>query len=296
MQVWIDRLAAAALRGLGTLSADTADRAGAAIGLLAFHLGVRRKQVSSGLALLGWRGTARRTHARRSYCTMGASLLALWTIGQPRGAEPRPAAMPAGIGGAVLVIGHTGMWLAAALAARRRWPGVLAYFKPLKAPAVQQVFIDLWRASGVTPLAVAADGGRDAVQALRALRNGQAVGLAADQEPGSRRWVPGWFLGQPCRLHAGPASLALRARVPVVVGLAVRRRAGVYQVVVSRPLTASRTETELSQAIADRLGALIAAVPGQHFWHHRRFKRPAAPELPDTGRWNSVGLQLLREP
>lgn len=293
---WLDRMSAAGLRGVGLLQADTADRVGAAIGLLAFHLGLRRRMVSEGLALLGWRGAARRYEARRSFCSVGASMFSIWTIGHPGGVDPQPAPMPQFPGGAVLVIGHTGMWLAAALQARRRWPGVLAYFKPLKAVAVQQAFVDLWRTSDITPLAVASDGGRDAVQVLRALRAGQAVGLAADQEPGSRRWVPGWFLGQPCRLHAGPASLALRARVPVVVGLALRRRAGVYQVLVSRPLTATRNEEELAQAIADRLGALIDAVPGQHLWQHRRFKRSAEPALPDSGNWRRVGVRLLLEP
>jgi lauroyl/myristoyl acyltransferase len=45
----------------------------------------------------------------------------------------------------------------------------------------------------------------------------------------------------------------------------------------------------------DRLSAIIAAFPGQYFWHHRRFKRPL--ELPRRAEepWRVHGLRLLVE-
>ena len=81
-------LAIPLLRLLNRLAADTACRVGAALGLLAWHLGVRRRRAQRNLTeTLGLRGWRRRQVLRRSYATMGAAFLELFTIGGPDGPE-----------------------------------------------------------------------------------------------------------------------------------------------------------------------------------------------------------------
>ena len=62
------------------VSTDTADRLGGALGVLAYHLGIRRRVVrqTMRLGLPGWPGPRRRDEARRSYATMGANFLQLF--------------------------------------------------------------------------------------------------------------------------------------------------------------------------------------------------------------------------
>ena len=47
----------------------------------------------------------------------------------------------------------------------------------------------------------------------------------------------------------------------------------------------------------DQLSAIIAAFPGQYFWHHRRFKHPVDGLVPRPREpWRTRGLRLLVDP
>ena len=76
------------LRALSGLAVDTASRLGGMLGVLVFHLGVRRRVASDLVArTLGLRGGRRRAVVRRSYASMGASFTEPWTIGGVDGGE-----------------------------------------------------------------------------------------------------------------------------------------------------------------------------------------------------------------
>src|SRR5476651_1084555 len=127
------------LSALGGLAADTACRLGAALGVLAFHLGVRRGVVRDGLArALGLGGPRRRAVARRSYATMGANFVELWTIGRGAGSpeegvrffNPRwQALVQRRWPGAVYLTLHLGSWDMGANAVRRGADRLLVYAK-----------------------------------------------------------------------------------------------------------------------------------------------------------------------
>ncbi len=294
------------LRALNRLAADTASRIGGGLGVLVFHIGIRRRVASACVATaLGLRGQARRAVVRRSYASMGASFLEIWTVGGVDGMERHlrflnPAwqrLVNQRHPGCVFLTPHLGNWDLGAYSLRCFAPRVLAYAKAQHNPRVDEL-VNAQRARLGTEVLMAEHGDRGAaVKVMRALRDGVPVGLMADQGPGSREGVPAYFFGVPTYCHAGPGFFAKRGRVPIVPGLCVRARAGEFVVLAGRPLPAEAgDEAVLIQAAMDLLCAMIAALPGQYFWQHRRFKNrldlPARASEP----WRRWGLRLLAEP
>lgn len=292
------------LRALGALHADTAARAGGALGVAAFHLGLRRRTVSANLRdALGLSGRRRRAIARRSYASIGANFLQLWTIGSGHGPEAGlRVANPGWLAhlrrrhpSLVVVLPHLGDWEMGGHGAAR-FQRVVVYAKPQGLPEVDAA-INAQRRRGGFEVVLTGEGDRTgALTVLRALRDGCWLGLLADQRPGHVPGQAAWFLGRPVRCHAGPAFFARRLGVPVVPGVAIRTGAGRSVLFFGRPiLPPLPDEGELTQRCMDRLSAMIAAFPGQYFWHHRRFKR--LEELPPRGRepWRERGLRLLVE-
>lgn len=263
---------------LRRLAADTACRVGGALGVLAWRLGIRRRVVRAQLAAcLGVRGTARARLARRAYAHIGAQFLAVWTIGGVEGPErgvrvltPRWLALLARrCPAAVFVTAHLGDWDMAAHALAHHWPRVLVYAKALHDPPLDAALNERREAAGVSVVLVRADDRSGAVQALRALRAGAALGMLADQRPHHGREAR--FLGRRALCFDGPAVFARRAGVPIIPGCCLRVRAGRSVVWVGRPIPPTLPHDELVQRTMDALSALILAHPGQYFWHHRRF-------------------------
>jgi KDO2-lipid IV(A) lauroyltransferase len=299
----LHRLVTLPLIGLiARIPADTADRAGAALGVLCFHLGLRRRVVSGNLGrALGLKGSRRRAVARRSYATMGANFLNVWTFGQAAGPEAGVEWMaPAWVAhlhrhhpGRVMLTLHLGSWDVAGHAGATLSGKVMVYAKAQHDPLLDA---ELNRARGRAGMEVlfARHGERTAaVTALRALRAGRTLGLLADQMPGAQEGVPAWFLGVPTSCHGGPAVFSRRGGVPVVPGFCLRVAAGRYAMFYGRPLPACADDGALIQAGMDRLSAIIAAFPGQYFWHHRRFKRPIDLPPRPSEPWRTRGLRLL---
>src|SRR5262249_1482577 len=134
-----------------------------------------------------------------------------------------------------------------------------------------------------------------AVTVMRALRDGCSLGLMADQKPADEESEPAFFLGRPTNCHRGPAFFAARAGAALVPGFCVRTRAGVSALFVGRPLE-PRAGARLTQGVMDWYSAMIAAFPGQYFWHHKRFTGTPpvlAPRAVEP--WRARGLRLLVE-
>jgi lauroyl/myristoyl acyltransferase len=274
--------------------------------VLAFHLGVRRRVASGCVATaLGLRGDARRRVVRRSYASMGATFLELWTFGGVDGIERHlrylnpawQALVHRRHPGCVFLTPHLGNWDLGSHGLRRFAPRILAYAKAQHNPQVDAL-VNAQRARAGTEVLLAEHGDRTAaVKVMRALRDGVPVGLMADQGPGSREGVPAYFFGVPTYCHAGPGFFAKRGRVPIVPGLCVRVRAGEFAILAGRPLPAeSGDEGQLIQAAMDLLCAMIAAVPGQYFWQHRRFKNRLKLPPRAVEPWRRWGLRLLADP
>jgi len=294
------------LRALSCLAVDTASRLGGMLGTLVFHLGVRRKVASDCVrAALGLRGIKRREVVQRSYASMGASFTELWTIGGVDGGERHlTTGNPTWLAlvlrrhpGCVFLTPHLGNWDLGAHGLARLLAKFFAYAKAQHNEAVD-VATNAQRAkAGITVLLTRRGDRTTAVQALRGLRTGCPVGLMADQAPSNEEGARAVFMGMETDCHAGPAFFAKKARVPIVPGLCVRRRAGEFCLVIGRPLPADAgDESALTQASMDLLGAMISAVPGQYFWQHKRFKKRSAPTTRRVEPWRIHGLNLLKNP
>ncbi len=297
----VQRLVRLVIWCLSHLGADTTCRVGGDLGVLIWMFGLRRRVVSQQMGrCLGLTGPRRRKEARRCYATMGASFLELWTVGGPDGPERHLRVLTphwqrhlhrAGTG-VVYVSPHLGAWDIGALgiqAASRR----LGVYVKAQHSADVDVLLNAQRERLGYSVLWARHGERTAaLQALRMLREGGSLALLADQNPADEEAVPALLLGLPAYCHRGPAFFSQRLRLPVVPGVAVRRRAGVNYLIVGRPL-APGTEAEVVQRVMDRFSSIIAAVPGQYFWHHKRFRG-----TPPTGLaraqepWRQHGMQL----
>lgn len=109
---------------------------------------------------------------------------------------------------------------------------------------------------------------------LRTLRRGL---LGAPMDLRSRvASIEAPFLGHPARTAVGPARLALRTAVPVVVGTAMRQRAGQVVLRVTRIRTddlvrGAPGEEELTRRLNDEIATRIRAFPEGWVWMHPRW-------------------------
>lgn len=284
---------------LNHLAADTACRLGAALGVLAWRLGVRRRLAAGQLTdCLGVRGPQRARILRRAYATMGAQFVQVWSIGGPAGPQVR-IANPTWAAqvlrrhpSAVFLTCHLGDWDMGAHGVSRLATEVLVYAKAQHNAEMDLMLNARRAAAGLRVVLVQPKDRSGAVLALKALRRGAALGIMADQRPSGG--TPGWFLGRPAWCFDGPAFFARKAGVPIVPGFAVRRRAGESVMLIGRPFAASGDHAADVQRCMDLITAMVAGHPGQYFWHHRRFAGPQ-PELPPrpVEPWRARGLGLL---
>ena len=168
---------------------------------------------------------------------------------------------------------HLGCWdVGAAFLAAVNGP-VQVYAKPQHNLEVDKQINIMRERLGFSVL-LAADGDRrGAVKAVRGLRQGVSLGLLADQGPPPADGQGAWFLGQAVSCHTGPAFFSKQSGLPVVSGVMVRIGSGYFRFYHSAPIQDDGAElNHYLQVLLDRLSALITAVPGQYFWHHRRFK------------------------
>lgn len=109
------------------------------------------------------------------------------------------------------------------------------------------------------------------------LADGWLVGLLADQNPRENA-VPVTFFGHRCWATIGPALIAARANVPLVMVSTVRDPDGGYTVEFSPPIPMVNTGCtrddllENTQRCQDAIEALVRRAPEQWLWLHRRWK------------------------
>jgi KDO2-lipid IV(A) lauroyltransferase len=114
---------------------------------------------------------------------------------------------------------------------------------------------------------------------LRWLRDGNFLGILADQDIASLPSVTVDFMGRPARTPVGPALLARRAGVPIIPMFVVREPDNNYRMVVEPPLVRSRAK-KVKEALAEDTAAWSEAVarwvrryPDQWVWVHDRWRR-----------------------
>ncbi len=116
----------------------------------------------------------------------------------------------------------------------------------------------------------------------RAVRSGEAVAMLADQRaaPEHALWLP--FLGHPAATHTAFARLALRFRMPVILGFARREPNGSYSVRLEELPVEELPDSpegvrQLAAYYLKRLESAIAQAPELWLWQHRRWRDSPPP-------------------
>ncbi len=112
---------------------------------------------------------------------------------------------------------------------------------------------------------------------VTALRRGEVIGLAADQDAGPEGcFVP--FLGRRASFYRGAAYFSWKLGAPVVSGMIFRQPDGRHRLELGPPFRPEPDWDEavavvrLTEIFAQRLEAAVRRAPEQYFWTHRRWK------------------------
>jgi KDO2-lipid IV(A) lauroyltransferase len=177
--------------------------------------------------------------------------------------------------GVLLVTGHFGNW--ELLAARLGAEGIpITFLAKSQSNAQSDRLLNATRArAGVCTLRA----GGPLKELVVALRRGEVIGLAADQDAGPEGcFAP--FLGTPASFYRGAGYFAWKLQVPVVSGVIFRLPDGRHRLELGPPYEADPAWGEaeavqrLTETYAQRLEAAVRREPAQYFWTHRRWKTP----------------------
>ncbi len=110
--------------------------------------------------------------------------------------------------------------------------------------------------------------------ALRWLRSGRALMMAADQADQSDAAVVAPFLGHPATTNVTAWRLSQSTGCIILPMLAGRDDAGRYRLIFDAPLNglAALTEDAAAAALNEAIESQIRRFPDQYYWVHRRFK------------------------
>lgn len=105
---------------------------------------------------------------------------------------------------------------------------------------------------------------------LKALKNGEAIGILPDQvpEPGEGEWAE--FFGQPAYTMSLASKLAESTDAAVLMAFGERLPWGRGYVIHIEPLPQAATP----QHINDSIERFVRRQPTQYLWSYRRFKQP----------------------
>lgn len=228
-----------------------------------------------------WPAAARRRLLRRTLAESGKGMvelgpLWLWDgrrildlIGEVRGDAAPRAAFAQGRG-AIFVTPHLGAWEVAGLYVSAHWPLTILY-RPSRLAIDDLIRHGRERLGGRL---VATDTG--GVRALfQTLREGRAVGILPDQDPGREGGVFAPFFGIPANTMVLVSRLAMKSAAPAFLTYAQRLPRGRGYRLVFEPLPAAVGEGPLEASVAALNAAVEQAVrrlPAQYLWSYKRFK------------------------
>jgi Kdo2-lipid IVA lauroyltransferase/acyltransferase len=249
---------------------------------------LRANAAQGGASAAQWRASV--GHAGR----MVAELPRLWLrpreqllapAAQWQGAERIERALDAGRG-FLLLTPHLGAFEVIAQAYAERFGArqpMVALYRPAKQPWLRELEASSRNRPGLLTAPASLAGVR---QMLRALRQGQTVGLLPDQVPpdGMGVWAP--FLGQPAYTMTLAAKLSLQTGAPMLLMLGERLpnaqgwRIRVFDMPEPLPAAASFGGDEAAHQVAcaavmnRAMEFLIRQCPEQYLWGYHRFKAP----------------------
>ena len=283
-----------ALRWLSHRSLGFLHALGAALGWAGYALSPDyRRRVCANAALAGVAVAERRAavvHAGR----MVAELPRLWLWPRSRPIEPAvqwqqaeliERALAAGRG-LVMLTPHLGAFEVIAQAYAERFGArqpMTALYRPAKQAWLRELESTARDRPGLLTAPASLAGVR---QMIRALRQGQTVGLLPDQVPpeGMGLWVP--FFGQPAYTMTLASRLALQTGAAVLLTLCERLpraegwRLRVFELPEPLPPAAAfgggdaAHQTECAAVMNRAMEFLIRQCPAQYLWGYNRYKGP----------------------
>ena len=285
-----------ALRWLSRRSLGFLHALGALLGWAAYAFsGGYRRRVRANAALAGI-GAAERRAAVAHAGRMVAEMPLLWLrpetaplqpAAQWQGAELIAAAIAAGRG-MVILTPHLGAFEALVQAYAERFGArqpVIALYRPAKQAWLRKLETTARHRPGLLTAPATLAGVR---QMIRALRQGQTVGLLPDQVPpeGMGVWAP--FFGRPAYTMTLAARLALQTGATMLLAFGERLpgAAGwrMHILALPEPLPAAAGftgdeaahQTECAAVINRSMEYLIRQCPEQYLWGYNRYKGPRA--------------------
>jgi Kdo2-lipid IVA lauroyltransferase/acyltransferase len=285
-----------ALRWLSRRSWGVLHAIGAGLGWLGYGLsaGYRRRLVANS-ALAGIRPEDRRAsiaHAGRMVAELPklwlrAAALPLQPAVQWQGAELIDRALDAGRG-LLLLTPHLGAFEVIAQAYAERFGArqpLTALYRPARQAWLRELETTARNRAGLLTAPASLAGVR---QMMRALRQGQTVGLLPDQVPpeGMGVWAP--FFGQAAYTMTLSSRLALQTGATTLLTVCERlpRGAGwrlsVFELPEPLPAAAAfggddaAHQTECAAVMNRAMEFLIRQCPAQYLWGYNRYKAPRA--------------------
>ncbi len=175
--------------------------------------------------------------------------------------------------GGVLVSAHFGNWELLGLCYGLLAVPLTVVVKPLKNAMIDHQ-INAWRTMHGNRMVYDWLALREG---LRTLQNGGIVVLLGDQSDPGGSFITD-FLGRPTAVFIGPAWLALKAGVPLFVGMCLRTNDGRYKFeteeIESGDLGTTKADAEeLARRYTKVLERSIYSFPEEWFWLHNRWKR-----------------------
>ncbi|MBC8101834.1 MAG: lysophospholipid acyltransferase family protein [Cytophagales bacterium] len=268
------------------LSPAAALRLGARLGDLAYRVaGKQRRRAEAGLRLaFGGKldAAGRDALIRGVFHHFGRAAVAFLrapTFGRDglsalvmvEGEEHLEAALQNGKG-VIVATGHIGNWeILGRWLAQVKKRKVTVVAREQKGEAISEYLHRMREDAGFVVLSK----GESARPLLRVLQRGEVIILLPDQNSGDV-FVP--FFGVPTGTVAGPASLALHTRAPLLPIFCFEEPNGSFRVVCHPPISAESTgnrEADVARIMTDFnyvLETAIRAHPTQWLWLHNRWK------------------------
>ncbi|MEI7825352.1 MAG: lysophospholipid acyltransferase family protein, partial [Chlorobiaceae bacterium] len=176
--------------------------------------------------------------------------------------------------GGVIVSAHFGNWELFSLCGGMMVAPVSVVVKPLKNPYID-LQINAWRTMHGNRIVY--DGHAVIRQCLKTLREDGIIAVLGDQSDQSGSFFTE-FLGRRTSVFIGPAFLALKAGVPLFVGMCRRNGDGRYTIdfeeISMAGLGTTKTDAEeLARRYTKVIERSIYQYPEEWFWLHNRWKR-----------------------
>lgn len=175
--------------------------------------------------------------------------------------------------GVIMLTPHLGAFELSSRAFSKHLP-ITVLYRPAKQAALRRLMETLRPMPNMATAPANAAGVR---QLLRALRQGQAIGMLPDQVPTAGDGVYANFFGRPAYTMTLPLRLAQATGAAVFWALAVRTGTGWHLDLTLWEESARLSEIPIEQAVVKMnhaLEAQIARAPEQYLWAYNRYKQP----------------------